>query len=49
VVRDTGDGWDEPEIERYTTRLADGRVVVERSTDDGAVAVEGPVLVRGLE
>ncbi|UYQ61000.1 glycoside hydrolase family 31 protein [Streptomyces peucetius] len=49
VVRDTGDGWDEPEIERYTTRLAGGRVVVERTMDDGAVAVEGPVRVRGLE
>ncbi|GGW33415.1 glycosyl hydrolase [Streptomyces xantholiticus] len=49
VVRDTGDGWDEPEIERYTTRLTGGRVVVERATDDGAVAVEGPVRVRGQE
>ncbi|MEW2630665.1 glycoside hydrolase family 31 protein [Streptomyces sp. NPDC048389] len=49
VVRDTGAGWDEPEIERYTTRLAGGRVVVERTTEDGAVAVEGPVRVRGLE
>lgn len=49
VVRDTGDGWDEPEIERYTTRLAGGRVVVERTMDDGAVAVEEPVRVRGLE
>ncbi|MGX6739959.1 glycoside hydrolase family 31 protein [Streptomyces xantholiticus] len=49
VVRDTGDGWDEPEIERYTTRLAGGRVVVERATDDGAVTVEGPVRVRGQE
>jgi alpha-glucosidase len=49
VVRDTGDGWDEPEIERYTTRLAGGRVVVERTMDDRAVAVEEPVRVRGLE
>ncbi|MGW7287617.1 glycoside hydrolase family 31 protein [Streptomyces sp. NPDC054847] len=49
VVRDAGDGWAEPEIERYTSRLAGGRVVVERATDDGQSAVEGPVLVRGLE
>ncbi|MFI1940412.1 TIM-barrel domain-containing protein [Streptomyces purpureus] len=48
VVRDRGDGWESAEIERYTTRLADGRVVVERVTDEGAVAVEGPVRVRGL-
>jgi alpha-glucosidase len=47
VVRDAGDGWAEPEIERYTSRLADGRVVVERATDDGQSAVE--VRVRGLE
>ncbi|MET9425833.1 glycoside hydrolase family 31 protein [Streptomyces sp. NPDC006540] len=49
VVRDAGDGWAEPEIERYTSRLADGRVVVERATDEGQSAVEGPVRVRGLE
>ncbi|WP_411572190.1 hypothetical protein [Streptomyces pristinaespiralis] len=49
VVRDAGEGWAEPEIERYTSRLAGGRVVVERATDDGQSAVEGPVRVRGLE
>ncbi|MEV4685612.1 glycoside hydrolase family 31 protein [Streptomyces kurssanovii] len=49
VVRDAGDGWAEPEIERYTSRLSGGRVVVERATDDGQSVVEGPVRVRGLE
>ncbi|MGX1502348.1 UNVERIFIED_CONTAM: alpha-glucosidase [Streptomyces graminofaciens] len=49
MVRDAGEGWAEPEIERYTSRLAGGRVVVERATDDGQSAVEGPVRVRGLE
>ncbi|MEU1896575.1 glycoside hydrolase family 31 protein [Streptomyces pristinaespiralis] len=49
VVRDAGEGWAEPEIERYTSRLAGGRVVVERATDDGQSAVQGPVRVRGLE
>ncbi|MEV0000536.1 TIM-barrel domain-containing protein [Streptomyces sp. NPDC050848] len=47
VVRDTGDGWESGEIERYASRLVDGRVVVERVTDEGAVAVELPVRVRG--
>ncbi|MFJ8077643.1 glycoside hydrolase family 31 protein [Streptomyces sp. NPDC096176] len=49
VVRDTGDGWAEPEVERWTTRLVNGRVVVERVTDGGPVTAEGPVRVRGLE
>ncbi|MFC8492664.1 glycoside hydrolase family 31 protein [Streptomyces sp. NPDC057235] len=48
VVRDTGDGWEPAEIERYQSRLVDGRVVVERVTDDGAVEAGLPVRVRGL-
>ncbi|MEV3992507.1 glycoside hydrolase family 31 protein [Streptomyces sp. NPDC049837] len=48
VVRDVGDGWAEAEIERYTSRVVDGRVVVERVTRDGAVEVGGRVRVRGL-
>lgn len=48
VVRDTGAGWALSEIERYATRLVEGRVVVERVTDEGRVAVDGPVRVRGL-
>ncbi|MFG2873374.1 TIM-barrel domain-containing protein [Streptomyces sp. NPDC048338] len=47
VVRDTGDGWEPGVIERYTSRLLDGRVVVERVTDEGAVEVGLPVRVRG--
>ncbi|MFJ2788849.1 MULTISPECIES: glycoside hydrolase family 31 protein [unclassified Streptomyces] len=48
VVRDTGDGWEPGEIERYQSRLVDGRVVVERVTDDGPEEPELPVRVRGL-
>ncbi|MFJ4343114.1 glycoside hydrolase family 31 protein [Streptomyces sp. NPDC088915] len=48
VVRDTGDGWEPAEIERYQSRLVDGRVVVERVTDDGVAEPGLPVRVRGL-
>ncbi|MEU9866083.1 glycoside hydrolase family 31 protein [Streptomyces sp. NPDC047971] len=48
VVRDAGDGWEKAEIERYASRLVDGRVVVERVTDGGAEEVALPVRVRGL-
>ncbi|MFG3349049.1 glycoside hydrolase family 31 protein [Streptomyces sp. NPDC048018] len=47
VVRDTGDGWEPAEIERYQSRLAGGRVVVERVTDEGVREAELPVRVRG--
>ncbi|TRV74881.1 glycosyl hydrolase [Streptomyces sp. 130] len=43
VVREAGDGRAPVEVERYTSRLEDGRVVVER---DGG-AVNCPVRVRG--
>jgi alpha-glucosidase len=33
VVTDQEDGWDRPRVERFTTRIADGRVAVQR--DDG--------------
>ncbi|MFI7093287.1 glycoside hydrolase family 31 protein [Streptomyces lydicus] len=46
VVPDAGDGWQRPTVERFTTRWAGGRVVVERR-DGGAVGY--PVRVRGLE
>ncbi|MFB7372855.1 glycoside hydrolase family 31 protein [Streptomyces sp. NPDC056222] len=49
VVRDAGDGWEKAEIERYASRLVDGRVVVERVTDGGSEEVALPVRVRGLE
>lgn len=47
LVRDTGDGWEEPEVERYTTALEDGRVVVGRVVADGSVEPGCPVRVRG--
>ncbi|MFG2028307.1 TIM-barrel domain-containing protein [Streptomyces sp. NPDC048825] len=48
VVPDTGDGWDEPEIERYVTRWEGKRVVVERDGEDGPSEPSRPVRVRGL-
>ncbi|MGI5371360.1 glycoside hydrolase family 31 protein [Streptomyces iakyrus] len=47
VVPDGGDGWDEPEIERYTARWSGSRVVVEREGEDGGSAPPYPVRVRG--
>ncbi|MER6156528.1 glycoside hydrolase family 31 protein [Streptomyces sp. NPDC001868] len=49
VVPDAGDGWDEPEVERYTARWEGPRVVVERDGDDGPVEPSYPVRVRGLD
>ncbi|WP_066930670.1 glycoside hydrolase family 31 protein [Streptomyces sp. NBRC 110611] len=46
VVPDAGDGWQQPAVERFTTRREDDRVVVERR--DGR-PVGYPVRVRGLE
>ncbi|WNI33162.1 glycoside hydrolase family 31 protein [Streptomyces sp. ITFR-6] len=46
VVRDPGDGWEEAVVERYTSRLVGGRVVVVRDGAEGLV--DCPVRVRGL-
>ncbi|MEU6480140.1 TIM-barrel domain-containing protein [Streptomyces sp. NPDC047017] len=46
VVPDAGDGWDEPEIERYAVRRQGREVVVER--EEGAGGPMRPVRVRGL-
>ncbi|MEV5432456.1 glycoside hydrolase family 31 protein [Streptomyces sp. NPDC052701] len=48
VVPDAGDGWDEPETERYTARWEGRRLVVEREGGDGAGEPPHPVRVRGL-
>lgn len=49
VVLDAGDGWERAEVERYTSRLVDGQVVVEREGREGEEgAVAYPVRVRGL-
>ncbi|WP_405994642.1 TIM-barrel domain-containing protein [Streptomyces sp. NBC_00986] len=48
VVPDAGDGWDEPEIERYVAHWEGRRVVVEREREDGVSAPSYPVRVRGL-
>ncbi|WP_186778835.1 glycoside hydrolase family 31 protein [Streptomyces salinarius] len=48
VVPDAGDGWVEPEIERYASRWEGRRVVVERSGEDGVREPSCPVRVRGL-
>ncbi|MDX3381787.1 glycoside hydrolase family 31 protein [Streptomyces niveiscabiei] len=50
VVRDAGDGWDEPEIEWYVTRWEGPRVVVERESredEDGVLEPSCPVRLRG--
>ncbi|WP_374117077.1 hypothetical protein [Streptomyces sp. MNU76] len=44
-----GDGWDEPEVERYTARWEGPRLVVEREGDEGPVEPAYPVKVRGLD
>jgi alpha-glucosidase len=48
VVADAGDGWDEPEVERYVTRWKKRRVVVERERSHGRGEPAYPVRVRGL-
>ncbi|MEU2065031.1 glycoside hydrolase family 31 protein [Streptomyces sp. NPDC013455] len=48
VVRDAGDGWDVPEVERYVARRQGGRVAVTLVREDGAAEPSCPVRVRGL-
>ncbi|MGP3636652.1 glycoside hydrolase family 31 protein [Streptomyces sp. 24-1644] len=47
VVRDAGDGWARAAVERYTSRMAGGHVVVERDGGEEGAAVP-PLRVRGL-
>ncbi|MER6351089.1 TIM-barrel domain-containing protein [Streptomyces sp. NPDC001634] len=49
VVPDAGDGWDEPEIERYVTRWKGRRVVIRRDGDNGRSEPVHPVRIRGLD
>ncbi|MEU4930385.1 TIM-barrel domain-containing protein [Streptomyces yokosukanensis] len=49
VVADAGDGWDEPEPERYVARRQGREVVVSREREDGSGEPPYPVRVRGLE
>ncbi|WP_225821838.1 glycoside hydrolase family 31 protein [Streptomyces naphthomycinicus] len=48
VVPDAGDGWDDPEIERYVARRQGARVVVTREGEQGVTEPPYPVRVRGL-
>ncbi|MFE6336803.1 TIM-barrel domain-containing protein [Streptomyces sp. NPDC057798] len=48
VVPDAGDGWDEPEVERYVARWVGRQVVVEREGEDGVSEPPYPVRMRGL-
>ncbi|MEV0181164.1 glycoside hydrolase family 31 protein [Streptomyces sp. NPDC050625] len=48
VVPDAGDGWDEPEVERYVARWEGRRVVVRREGEDGVSESPYPVRIRGL-
>ncbi|MEV7389420.1 MULTISPECIES: glycoside hydrolase family 31 protein [unclassified Streptomyces] len=47
-VPDAGDGWDEPEIERYVARWEDRRVVVGQEGENGVREPSRPVHIRGL-
>ncbi|WP_328724639.1 glycoside hydrolase family 31 protein [Streptomyces sp. NBC_00259] len=47
VVEDSAGVSPRPAVERYASRLVDGRVVVERVSGAGAVRVERPLRVRG--
>ncbi|MFD5080172.1 TIM-barrel domain-containing protein [Streptomyces sp. NPDC058371] len=49
LVADAGDGWEEPEIERYVTRWEGRRVVVERDGENGPGEPSLPVRLRGLD
>jgi alpha-glucosidase len=44
LIRDRGDGWEQPVVERFAARLTGGEVVVER---EGSQEVGYPVRVRG--
>ncbi|MGV9342154.1 glycoside hydrolase family 31 protein [Streptomyces sp. NPDC003688] len=48
VVRDAGDGWEEPAIERYAVRRLGGEVVVTLEGEDGSAEPSSPVRIRGL-
>ncbi|MET7717573.1 glycoside hydrolase family 31 protein [Streptomyces sp. NPDC005407] len=48
VVPDLGDGWEEAEVERYRSRLVDGRVVVKQVKGDRSGPPRWRVRVRGL-
>jgi alpha-glucosidase len=48
VVPDAGDGWEEPQIERYVTRWKGHRVVVRWEREGGHRDPAHPVRVRGL-
>ncbi|MFI2351572.1 glycoside hydrolase family 31 protein [Streptomyces sp. NPDC019443] len=48
VVPDLGDGWEEAEVERYTSRLVDGRVVVKQVKGNRSGPPRWRVRVRGL-
>ncbi|MFD5712281.1 glycoside hydrolase family 31 protein [Streptomyces pharetrae] len=48
VVPDAGEGWEEPETERYVSRRSGRRVVVEREGEGGAAEPPYPVRIRGF-
>ncbi|MGY5050151.1 glycoside hydrolase family 31 protein [Streptomyces sp. 900105755] len=47
-VPDAGDGWEEPEMERYVARWEGRQVVVRRDDESGVSKPSRPVRVRGL-
>ncbi|MGW6143270.1 glycoside hydrolase family 31 protein [Streptomyces sp. NPDC055140] len=48
VVPDVGDGWETPDVQRYTSRWSGGSPVVERQDEGGPAEPAYPVRIRGL-
>ncbi|MEU5061188.1 MULTISPECIES: glycoside hydrolase family 31 protein [unclassified Streptomyces] len=48
VVPDAGEGWETPDVQRYTARWSGGSVVVERQEEGGPAEPAYPVRIRGL-
>jgi alpha-glucosidase len=48
VVPDVGDGWETPDVQRYTSRWRGGSLVVERQDEGGPAEPAYPVRIRGL-
>ncbi|WP_405482863.1 glycoside hydrolase family 31 protein [Streptomyces sp. NBC_00009] len=48
VVPDVGDGWETPDVQRYTSRWSGGSLVVERQDEGGPAEPAYPVRIRGL-
>ncbi|MFD9074900.1 hypothetical protein, partial [Streptomyces lasiicapitis] len=48
VIADAGDGWEDPELQRFGVRWSGDELVVEKEGDGPERAVEYAVRVRGV-